>query len=94
MPKLVCTKCETELHPSKNGVIVLETASFGIYKVWNADAWKCPGCGFEIVAGFANNPLRADHYAEDFPAWLDTVKADASRIIYDNEKPNQGGIAL
>ena len=89
MAKLVCTKCETELRPSKNGVLVIETASFGPYKVWNADAWKCPGCGFEIVAGFAEQPLRQDHYSADFPAWLEHEIETAERVVYDNEKSKE-----
>lgn len=88
MTKLVCTKCQTELKPSHNGTLVVEMASFGVYKVWNADSWKCPGCGCEIVAGFPEQPWRGDHYADDFPAWLEMVKAEASQIVYDFEEPN------
>lgn len=89
MPKQVCVKCEVELKPETNGVVVIETASFGVYKVWFADAWKCPVCGVEIVSGFANKPLRQDHFAEDFPEWLERVKKEAVRIIYDNEPPRR-----
>jgi len=87
MPKLVCTTCHCELRPETNGIIVIETASFGPYKVWNADVWKCPGCGIEIVAGFGEVPIRADHYSPDFPDWLEKVKATARRVEYDNETP-------
>jgi hypothetical protein len=87
MPKLVCTTCKTELRPSHNGTLVIEMASFGPYKVWNSDTWKCPGCGVEIVAGFANNPLRQDHYSDDFPEWLEKVKRQADEIVYDFESP-------
>ena len=87
MPKLVCTKCETELRPSHNGTLVIETASFGPYKVWASDCWKCPGCGFEVAAGFSDQPIRQDHYCADFPKWLEHEKSIASRIVYDNEKP-------
>lgn len=90
MPKMVCVDCQCELKPVDNGTIVIETASFGVYKVWSADTWKCPGCGKEIVAGFGNIPLREDHYADDFHEWLETVKANADRIEYDNEKPKGG----
>jgi hypothetical protein len=86
MPKLVCTKCQTELLPKTNEVIVVETASFGPYKVWSADLWKCPGCGYEIVAGFADVPIRQDHYMPDFPEWLEKVKTLA-KVVVDNEHP-------
>lgn len=87
MPKLVCVNCETELKVLDNGILVIETASFGVYKVWSADTWKCPGCGFEVVAGFGQIPLRADHYKDDFQGWLEQEKANATVIVYDNERP-------
>ena len=87
MPKLVCVTCECELKPETNGTVVIETASFGVYKVWSADTWKCPGCGKEIVAGFASQPMRQDHYAEDFSDWVKSVETNAKRVVYDNERP-------
>ena len=87
MPKLVCTTCHCELKPETNGTVVVETASFGPYKVWNADTWKCPGCGVEIVAGFGENPIRQDHFREDFSSWLENVISKATRVEYDNERP-------
>lgn len=87
MTKLVCVACQCELKPETNGTTVIETASFGPYKVWNADTWKCPGCGVEIVAGFNELPLRQDHYADDFKLWLENVVAKSIRVIYDNERP-------
>ena len=88
MPKLVCVTCHCELKPETSGTTVIETANFGVYKVWNADTWKCPGCGVEIVAGFAKLPLREDHFEADFPEWLERVKSTARRIEYDNEYPS------
>lgn len=88
MSKLVCVKCECELRPETNGTTVVETASFGPYKIWDADTWKCPGCGMEVVSGFGNNPVREDHYAEDFKPWLETYLGNSRRIVYDNEKPS------
>lgn len=87
MTKLVCVKCQTELRPFHNGTIVIETASFGPYKVWNADTLKCPSCNIEIVGGFADCPMRSDHYASDFLEWLRKLKAKADKIVYDNERP-------
>ena len=86
MSKLVCVKCQVELLPFHNGTTVIETASFGPYKIWNADTLKCPVCGVEIVGGFAESPLREDHYAKDFPEWLEKVKKQSGMIVYDNER--------
>ena len=86
MPKLVCTKCETELYPKKNEVYVVETASFGPYKLWSADLWECKGCGFQIVSGFGNNPI-AEHYQRGFAELLKNLEESGSTIFYDNERP-------
>jgi hypothetical protein len=85
MPKMVCVPCEVELKPQENGVLVIETAAFGPYKVWYADLWRCPKCDHETVAGFGNGPLK-EHFEDGFEEWLDIAKAKASHIIYDNEK--------
>lgn len=74
MPKIVCVNCEVEFKVHKNDALVIEHALFGPYKVWNADIWRCPKCGQEVVAGFAQLPLRSDHYAPDFSAWLERIK--------------------
>ncbi len=87
MPKLVCVNCQTELRCEHSGTSVLEIASFGVYKVWDADTYKCPGCEFEIVSGFGDSPIRADHYKEDFPDWLENFKSHTTRIEYDYERP-------
>jgi hypothetical protein len=61
----VCKKCQCEMHPETNGVGLLDFASFGPYKLWDADLWKCPGCGIEIVGGFGHGPI-AEHYEASF----------------------------
>lgn len=87
MSKMVCVRCQTELRPETNGTIVVEMASFGPYKVWSADTWKCPGCDNETVAGFGDEPIRQDHYADDFKEWLDTLIKKSRRVVYDYERP-------
>ena len=93
MPKLVCPECKCEYRPKENGVIVIEYASFGPYKVWFADLWRCPGCDKTTVAGFPEMPLREDHYSEGFREWLDTLceqaKKNGTSIIEDYERPNR-----
>ena len=85
MPKMVCVTCEVELKPLENSVLVIEMASFGPYKVWNADVWKCPKCFHKTVAGFGNSPIH-EHYEDGFAEWLETEKASGRRIVYDREK--------
>lgn len=87
MPKSVCVTCEVELKPEHNGAIVAEMFQDNdrIYKLWEADLWKCPECGIEVVLGFASMPLM-EHYEGDINAKLEEMKEKGCRIIYDNER--------
>lgn len=87
MPKSVCAKCEVELRPETNGVIVAEMMNNNtkIYKLWGADLWKCPGCGIEVVLGFAQQAFM-EHFEGDINAKLEEFKLSGRRIIYDFEE--------
>jgi len=87
MPKSVCAKCEVELKPEHNGVIVAEMMhnNTEIYKLWFADLWKCPECGIEVVLGFGVQPYM-EHFDGDLNAKLEELKLSGRRIIYDNER--------
>ncbi len=65
MHRPVCPKCHRELHPETNGVGVLDVTDNGEYELWDADLWKCPVCGMEVVGGFAHKGISA-HYEDDF----------------------------
>jgi rubredoxin len=87
MPKMVCVNCQTEFRPFHNGTTVVEMASFGPYKVWAADSWKCPGCGTIVEAGFSDQPVM-EHYEEGFQEWFEQLKKDnPDSIVYDYERP-------
>ena len=91
MPKSVCAKCEVELKPEHNGVIVSEMMNNNtkIYKLWRADLWKCPGCGIEVVLGFASMPLM-EHFEGDINKELEDFKEMGCKIIYDFENVEGG----
>lgn len=78
-PYYACAKCNTVMRCEKNEVYVIEMADFGPYKIWFADLWICPGCGNEVIAGFAVEPL-AEHYEDHFQKWL--ARAEASDYCY------------
>ena len=65
----VCKKCNCELRPETNGVGLLDMADYGPYELYNADLWKCPKCGIEIVGGFAMEPI-SRHWESDFQATI------------------------
>jgi hypothetical protein len=54
------------LRPEKNGVGVLDLDDTGRdYELFDADLWRCPKCGIEVVGGFGTGPI-AGHYKNDF----------------------------
>jgi len=67
----VCKKCQCEMRPETNGVGLLDmfnpsnTTEPQPYQIWDADLWKCPKCGLEVVLGFAYDAI-SHHYEEDF----------------------------
>jgi rubredoxin len=87
MPKMVCVKCEIEFRAEENGVHVHELMSndTAIYKIWDADLWRCPGCGIMVVAGFAQNPFAEHFETERMQAILASEKAHLTTIILDRE---------
>lgn len=62
--KIMCVTCGKELKCKKNEVIVEELAGKRSYRIWEADLWKCPKCGTEIIAGFGLEPI-AEHFEKD-----------------------------
>jgi len=66
----VCAKCECEMRPERNGVGLLDMFNpsdkpdLQPYQLWDADLYKCPKCGCEIVTGFGCNAI-AQHWEEN-----------------------------
>lgn len=56
VPRAVCGKCQREMVPSKNGVMVEAFAAFGSYYKIMADEYECPCCGTTVITGFAMRP--------------------------------------
>ena len=85
--RILCVNCQIELRPKKNGVDVLTMSHQPApapptpYQAFQADLYRCPGCGLEVVAGFALHPW-GEHYQEDFGARL---KQRAS-LFHDYER--------
>jgi hypothetical protein len=87
MPKPVCVQCQTFYRPDKNGVWILEQkpikpgAKPGLlepelwipYKAWQADRWKCNGCGHQLITGFGLNPMWQDFHSKEPPKTSYTV---------------------
>lgn len=84
----VCVKCRTEFRPETNGTLVIEMAVSEPYRVWEADLWKCNGCGTEIVVGFGVQPLQ-EHHAPGFSEWLTKETDTARRVVHVYAEPAQ-----
>ena len=72
---LVCLKDGKFLRIKKNGVSIEEGMPNGAggwqsYKLWQADLYECPECGFELVTGFGAGPI-SEHYKPDHAAKLE-----------------------
>ena len=76
----VCVKCQTEMRPETNGIGLLDMATFGPYKVWDADLYKCPSCGQEIVTGFGEGAV-SHHIDEDFNQILEGYRSRTGLYI-------------
>ena len=62
----VCVACNRFMRIEKNGVTVEELMDDGSpYKLWDADKYKCPSCGHEVISGFGRQPI-AEHYQENY----------------------------
>lgn len=83
----VCIKCNCELHPEKNGVGVLDMVeqsrehgkdatfiSYKPYALYDADLWKCPKCGLEVVGGFGSGAI-SRHYSKNFQTMIQDYKS-------------------
>ena len=87
---MLCTKCSVKFKPCRSGVSVVEM--FGRppqpYKIWDADLWQCPGCGTQIVAGFAS--AATEHYEQNFPDMLTRVQEKGYHPDYERVGDREG----
>ena len=88
---VVCWPCGLEMRPQKNGVYIIEMASFGPAALWMADLWRCPECGAQAVR-LAKNAW-AHHYQEDFARLLAAARASGwAREVWLNPTEKARGV--
>ena len=64
---VVC-QCGRIMRVLKNSVTVEELMDDGAsYRLWDADLFRCPDCGVEIITGFGKGPM-AEHYEPTYEA--------------------------
>jgi hypothetical protein len=74
----------------KNCVIYIEYGSFGPYKIWEADKWRCPCCEYQILAGFGAQHF-AEHYEPNFSELLKKVR-QGTCLEEDYEKATEHNV--
>jgi len=77
----VCPECRCELHPERNGVGVLDMADYGASELYDADLWKCPKCGKQVIGGFGFGPL-SSHFEDGFKGAVESRKE--AGLLYKN----------
>lgn len=83
----VCPECQCEMRPETNGVGVLDYNDNGPYAIYDADLWKCPRCGKEVIGGFGQGPI-ARHHDSDFGAFITGYRN--KRQLYKNYEYKEG----
>jgi NMD protein affecting ribosome stability and mRNA decay len=64
--RVLCTDCGRDFKCEKAGVLIKELfmGDKEVYRVWNADLLRCPGCNIMIISRFADNPA-AEHWNKE-----------------------------
>ena len=69
--KPICVKCQLFFRPAVTGVHFEEgmpkdnNGTWGSYKLWTGDLWRCKGCGAAIIVGVGRAPI-AEHHEIDY----------------------------
>jgi len=85
----ICIKCQVELRPKKNGILMLEMATFGPMALWSSDLWYCPCCSMEAVIGFGEKPIIRSS-DQDFDEQLTKYRKGSTIIpFWANDKEKQ-----
>src|SRR5437016_290576 len=102
---MICVKCQRFFRVKKNGVKVEELRprsseskpgkpeEWAPYKLWYADLYECPGCGFETIGGFGMEPI-VEHYEDRYSAVRELeppyVQVADCGPSHAGPRPNQG----
>lgn len=64
--RVICTDCGLNFRNIKSGVLIKELFQEDkeVYRIWNADLLRCPGCKRTIINGLADNPI-AEHWDKE-----------------------------
>lgn len=69
IPRAICVRCRRPYRPEKNGIVAhvyekrIDGANTYYYSI-EADKWRCPRCGHEVIVGFATNPFNFNYESD------------------------------
>lgn len=95
IPRAVCVGCGREMKTEKQGMVAQALATFGPYYKIQADKLRCELCGYEILCGWAHDPL-----SEHFKPGFDEIRYDidfvfaGERYSHDEEERVAEGIRV
>ena len=84
MPQPGCVRCKREMIKVGAGVSVLEVAKSlpAGYKLWSADLYRCPTCGFSLVAGYGSRPIH-EHFEVGFADAVDRARERGNLFLLE-----------
>jgi hypothetical protein len=77
--KPVCASCELDMKPLKNGAYVEYMASFGPYKIHQADLWQCQCCGAKVLVGIGATAI-AEHFQDNYAELREDLATESLMI--------------
>ncbi len=86
IPRAVCVGCGREMKTEKQGMVAQALATFGPYYKIEVDKLRCELCGYEILCGWAQEPL-THHFYDGFDAVSHQIEfVFAGERYADNEE--------
>ena len=74
--RVLCTDCGRDFQVEKTGVLIKELfmGDKEVYRIWNADLLRCPGCNIMVISRCADNPIAEHWEKEKMAAMLERCK--------------------
>ena len=86
MNKPLCVNCNIFYRIYKTGAYLIEMFNTPPrpYKIWQADAWKCPGCDSIIFKGYGQSEMFSkvgEHYQKNFDSILEKIRSNPDNLV-------------
>lgn len=84
MNRVICADCRLELELETMGVFVVQTRTADEipYKLWKADGLTCQGCGYGVLANFAQEAYLDDSNESSLRIEIDRIARDTPHLLF------------